>query len=1099
MCGADITMFHWRSSGSGNQVTSPADAIVGTYLFEGSANPGTENASYTSGVASDMKSTAAKANKLGTNTLYFAASLTGSYKLQAGDIIYICGYNPFKVGKTVTSNVAGTEISSSLSTGLGSSSYAVGSVIITAEMIKSMGAEINTIYFSRALGSGTGLAAIKIVRPTNECVITYNSNGGAGTMSDPSSPYTKGSSTVTVLSNSFTAPTGMSFVNWNTAEDGSGISYDPGDTFDATDDVTLYAQWAYPSTGSGAISYTLTKGSDAVSGAVTGVSTLTASSTAFTVSTLVIGSSNSKDGYCGQITGHAADYSASQYVALSFNVASGYVFTPSSVGITIFANSTSNMKTKVELTDGVTSVVSNELSCASSANSDVEFADGAFTGKKFKGTVTVKVYQWGVESKRAYIKSPVTISGSVAAELPNTVSFVAGDHGTYTGGDIAQASIGASITLPALTTLETGYNFNGWFTASSEGDLVGAAGASYTPATDITLYAQYSAKSYSITLDDNGGTKDGSATATYNSNKLTSITDPTWAGKAVVGYYKEEGLSNLIADAEGNLQKNTDYTDASGNWNHDAAVTLYAEWSTSHTVTAASNNNTYGTAEAEETSVAEGETTTITASANDGYKFRSWEVTGEGSTLSSTTANPTTLTMGTADATVTATFSALEHYTITYNKGAYGAGDDIAAGDKTEDVAFALSSTRYTRDGYVQTGWALTDGGDKAYDLGGSYTENADLVLYPFWTVLYEQTNVTGAATWDWSKIGEGSVQLTASTTPTKSEEFVLKNIELYNDYTIAGAFGDAQKLKVVAEYPFRNDKNGKMMQGNSVKFTTTVPGILDVDFSNTGGSRPYRYLRVNGELTSYKSGDGNKVSATGISVPAGDVVMDFYIPNASDPTSRDGDNVGVTMCRVMKIVFTPASHSITATPDYYATFCAPYKVSVPDGVEAYTARYSTIGEYTGLLTLDVWTNGGRRVIPANLPVILKGTSTSFVLTATNAEVDDFVGTNNLHGTSSAVLDASTVSTAYVLGVVEDLTGFYKKESGEIPVNKAYLIIDGGAAAAPQVIRIVEGENGATSIGSIEQTEQTVKFVENGRILIKKNGIVYDTLGRIVK
>ena len=77
---------------------------------------------------------------------------------------------------------------------------------------------------------------------------------------------------------------------------------------------------------------------------------------------------------------------------------------------------------------------------------------------------------------------------------------------------------------------------------------------------------------------------------------------------------------------------------------------------TSHTVTAATNNDSYGTADAASTTVCEGSTTTVTAAPKSGYSFVSWAVSGTGSSLSSTSTNPTTLTMGTANATVTATF-----------------------------------------------------------------------------------------------------------------------------------------------------------------------------------------------------------------------------------------------------------------------------------------------------------------------------------------------------------------------------------------------------------------------------------------------------------
>ena len=77
----------------------------------------------------------------------------------------------------------------------------------------------------------------------------------------------------------------------------------------------------------------------------------------------------------------------------------------------------------------------------------------------------------------------------------------------------------------------------------------------------------------------------------------------------------------------------------------------------SHTVTAATNNASYGTAAAASGTVMEGSTTTITATPNSGYAFDHWTVSGTGATLSSTSTNPTTLTMGTADATVTAYFA----------------------------------------------------------------------------------------------------------------------------------------------------------------------------------------------------------------------------------------------------------------------------------------------------------------------------------------------------------------------------------------------------------------------------------------------------------
>ena len=71
-----------------------------------------------------------------------------------------------------------------------------------------------------------------------------------------------------------------------------------------------------------------------------------------------------------------------------------------------------------------------------------------------------------------------------------TVTFDANDGSVSPGS--AQYN-GTAITLPTPT--RSGYTFNGWYTASSGGSKVGGAGDPYTPAADVTLYAQWTKES----------------------------------------------------------------------------------------------------------------------------------------------------------------------------------------------------------------------------------------------------------------------------------------------------------------------------------------------------------------------------------------------------------------------------------------------------------------------------------------------------------------------------------------------------------------------------------------------------------------------------
>lgn len=257
---------------------------------------------------------------------------------------------------------------------------------------------------------------------------------------------------------------------------------------------------------------------------------------------------------------------------------------------------------------------------------------------------------------------------------------------------------------------------------------------------------------------------------TCSANGKTTLTFSWTAAENASAYtatlYSDSGCSSQVAQTTGITGTSVTFSELSGSTTYYCKVqsngdgeTYCAEGnvtdavsgttaSKDYTLTVESNNDSYGTASADESSLDEGETTTITAAAESGYKFRSWAVSGTGAELSSTTDNPTTLTMGTANATVTATFSALETYTITYNKGANGTGSAIANGNKTEDVDITLSSKTYTYSGHKQMGWSTTDGGEKAYDLGETYTENANLDLYPYWvethTITYNGNGGTG-------------------------------------------------------------------------------------------------------------------------------------------------------------------------------------------------------------------------------------------------------------------------------------------------------------------------------------------------------------------
>ena len=356
--------------------------------------------------------------------------------------------------------------------------------------------------------------------------------------------------------------------------------------------------------------------------------------------------------------------------------------------------------------------------------------------------------------------------------------------------------------------------------------------------------------------------------------------------------------------------------------------------------------------------------------------------------------------------------------------------------DGSLNQEFTITSTATTA-ASTELVFAYTGAESKTYTLTYSKTAKRDVA----------QTDVTEATTWDWSKAGSNSIELKASTSPTNADEFLMAALpEVNNDENF-----NSQALKVVCQFPTRGSSN--YFQGNSVKFNTTVPGKLDVTFSNTGGSRPYRYLRVNGIMTEFKSGDGTMVNATAIAVPAGEVVIDFYIPDATDPQEREQDVVGTTMCRISKIVFTPLSDDnvdvVKVTDVNYATYVTTANIDFTKtvGVKAYkvtsvnpTIQYEEVTE-----------------APTGTPLLIAAESASYILQAADptyvpAEVTD----NLLKAADNTVGDGQTI---YVLGKKDDKAVWGLLTSGNtLSAGKAYLVIDGSNNAPFYSIEIGDGE-----------------------------------------
>jgi len=239
------------------------------------------------------------------------------------------------------------------------------------------------------------------------------------------------------------------------------------------------------------------------------------------------------------------------------------------------------------------------------------------------------------------------------------------------------------------------------------------------------------------------------------------------------------------------------------------------------------------------------------------------------------------------------------------------------------------------------------------------------------------------------------------------------------------------------------------------------------VSFENGGSSRNIKVYR-NGNLL-------NSPTSTGDCIVMGDSENAYMLAIVSNQTSGDGALKSITV----------DPSKLTLGANGYSTYAADFKYTV-SGAEVYKAAYN--GSDAVVLTEVV-----DAVVPANQGIILKGEEGATVtITPSDETASDFSG----NGLVGVVAPTAAEADWYVLTTNAGVTAFNPCQVGlEIPAHKAYISIPSNAPA----VRIIFAENGATGINELEGAEKAVKFIENGKLYIQKDGVVYDATGAKVK
>ena len=196
-----------------------------------------------------------------------------------------------------------------------------------------------------------------------------------------------------------------------------------------------------------------------------------------------------------------------------------------------------------------------------------------------------------------------------------------------------------------------------------------------------------------------------------------------------------------------------------------------------------------------------------------------------------------------------------------------------------------------------------------------------------------------------------------------------------------------------------------------------------------------------------------------------------------------------------------------------YATLFLPVAVTIPSGVSAY---YQSGTDPTPLgenHTIDInFTKISGSQIPAETPVLLTGTASSTPSFAYYSNTVSPVSKGSLFkgvtkkSNLSSGLEYTDGDYIYLLANSTHGVGFYlMDEEGHVNASRCYLVIPSANSPleAPAIHMWIEDENGATALPFFTEennvNENAVKFIEDGKLFIRKNGVVYDATGRIVR
>lgn len=598
--------------------------------------------------------------------------------------------------------------------GLGLGGYRGGNTI--------SGAAATVLNGANTSGGVAGSVTLQLTRPK----ITYNLNGGTGTT--PANQVQTSEGEDLTITNTTPERTGYTFGGWNTLAAGTGTNYSANAIYNTNAVLNLYAKWT-------ANNYNVIYDTSTVTSGTMANTALTAG-TAFTLRTNAFAKvGHTFKNWNTASNGSGSTYTNSQSVTLYSDLTlypQWNLIAPGAPTVTTEAGNTEVTVTPTAAAASGTTVGPTTSMLVRTYNSSGVALNPAktcavvspATSCVITGLTNGTTYQFDATATNA----TATSAGSTKVNgIPAgvAVTYNATTNGGTSGTASATYSKPTALVLP--TANKTGFTFSGWYTAATDGTLIGGSGSNYSPNSSASIVNRsLTSNVATLTTSSPHGFVAGMSVIVINVNTTFNGTYTITSVPTLTTFTYAKTATDVTATAVSPAGRAT-----------LSALTLYAQFvGNTYTISYNGNGNTGGTVPSNGSYQAGGNSYVLVGGTNSpsrvGYDFAGWysNSTGTGGdayavgAAYSTTANLNLFAKWTAAARSVA-------YAL--DGGSSSATTTTLTGKVVGNTITLPASNTMSKTGYVFAGW-----NDGTTTFAGGAT----------WTVPASDNNFTLTAQW---------------------------------------------------------------------------------------------------------------------------------------------------------------------------------------------------------------------------------------------------------------------------------------------------------------------------------------------------------------